>query len=607
METHYARMIAEKAEQYGDKVVLRYQPLGQTGWESVSWKQFAQHVDSFANALIRLGVEEGDRVGQYSQNMPENFVIDFALYSNRAIVVPIYATSSPAQVEYIVNNSEMRIIVVGEQQQYDAVCEVIGHCPTLEHIIVIDPSVKMMQDNGRSVYYADLKEGGTDHVQTAMLERRRQEARLSDTAAILYTSGTTGNPKGVVLTHEGFIQQMENHDLRIKVSESDVSICFLPITHVLERTWCYYLMHRGAQIVVNLRPQKIQETIRQIHPTMMTAVPRFWEKVYIGIREKLGGYNPIMLGVVAWAMAVGEKYNIDYLRNGRKPGRWLMLRYKVADRLIFSKVKLTVGIERGRLFPTAGASMSNQVCLFLRSIGIPICYGYGLTESYATVSCFTETDYEIGSIGKVMPNVQVRISDDGEILIKGKSVTPGYYKLPEVNKEAFTEDGYFRTGDAGYLKGDTLFLTERIKDLFKTSNGKYIAPQQIEMLLATDALIEQVAVIGDQRNYVTALIVPNMQALQQQAQANGWDTTPDALIENPEVYKLIESRIHALQQHMAPFEVIKKFTLIRRGFSIDTGELTNTLKLRRTIIQQKYAALIDAMYADKPDPHKIIG
>jgi long-chain acyl-CoA synthetase len=294
---------------------------------------------------------------------------------------------------------------------------------------------------------------------------------------------------------------------------------------------------------------------------------------------------------------VARQYNIDYLDNGREPNWWLTLRYKILDFVVFKKIRETLGVENGNFFPVAGSSLSDQILLFLRGMGIPLMYGYGLTESTATVACFDYNDYRIGSVGKVLDGIDVKIGEDDEILLKGGTITKGYFNNPEANKAAFTEDGYFRTGDAGRIEDGHLYLTERIKDLFKTSNGKYIAPQQIEMRLAASPFIEQVMVVGDNRNYVTALIVPDFEALKEKAKEEGWDvSSKEAMVGNPVVYKFYEAEIERLQEGMAPFEHIKKFTLIKKGFTLEGGELTNTLKFRRLFITQKYAALIERMY-----------
>lgn len=594
---HFATLMFSQAKKYGERTALRYRRDGEKIWKDMSWNDFAEKIMYIAKGLAELGIEEKQTVGQFSQNMPENLIIDYALYANRAALVPIYATSSESQVEYIVNDAKLQILFVGEQAQYDIAMTVQKKSKILKHVIALDSHV-VLSDKEHSMYFADVLDLGMKSDKQALVEKRQSEATEDDLSAILYTSGTTGDPKGVMLVHSGYNQAMHIHDMRLHtITDQDTSIAFLPLSHVFERMWCYFCLYKGIIITINLRPTEIQQTIKEIRPTLMCSVPRFWEKVYIGIKENLSHYSEFMLGVVTWAIAVGKKYNVDHLRIGKKPNCWLSLRYKIADKLIFSKVKYTVGIENGHLFPTAGAALSDHVNMFFQSIGIPICYGYGLTESYATVCCFDYVGYEIGSVGSLMPEVEVRIGDDNEIMLRGKTVFKGYYNRPEINAQAFTEDGFFKTGDAGYLKGKHLYLTERIKDLFKTSNGKYIAPQQIETMLTSDKYIEQVAVIGDQRNYVTAIIVPDISMLKKYAETEhiAYENI-DELIANPKIYQLIDSRIQELQSGMAHFEVVKKFTLIKKGFAIETGELTNTLKLRRAIIMQKYADVIDAMY-----------
>ena len=439
---------------------------------------------------------------------------------------------------------------------------------------------------------------GTKSTKHFEVVTRQDEANENDLACILYTSGTTGNPKGVMIPHSCFIEAMRIHDLRLTtVTDNDISVAFLPLSHVFERTWCYFCIYKGVSIYINLKPLEIQDTIKDVRPTLMCAVPRFWEKVYAGVQENIAQMTPSKQGIVTWALAVGRHHNIDCLRIGKTPSLLLKLKYKIADKLIFSKVKNTIGIENANLLPTAGAKLSDEIAVFMRSIGVPITYGYGLTESTATVACYDYVGYEIGTVGSIMPSVYVKIGDENEILLKGKTIFPGYYNNPEATKDAFTEDGWFKTGDAGYIKDNKIVLTERIKDLFKTSNGKYIAPQAIETRLSLDKYIEQIAVIGDERNFVSAIIAPAIPAIEEYAAKNKikYDSLED-LIAHSAIYDLVESRIKELQKGMANYEQIKKFVLIKKGFSIETGELTNTLKTRRTVIMQKYKKQIDAMY-----------
>jgi len=596
-ELHFSQIVSAQARKYNDKPAFHFRKKTDESWKTLSWVDFDKQVQTLSKALVELGVAEQECVGQYSQNLTENLVVDFALYANRAVLVPIYATSTAAQVEYIVNDASLKVIFVGEQKQYDEAVEVLATSEILKKIIVFDPDVKIKTD-GKSMYYHDLVILGEKSSQQFEVQNRLNEASENDLACILYTSGTTGNPKGVMMPHSGFMEAMRTHKIRLtSMSDKDISIAFLPLSHVFERTWTYFCMYMGIQVYINFNPLDIQQTIKDVRPTLMCSVPRLWEKVYAGVQENIAKMPPFKQGLVTWALAVGKQHNLDYLRLGKTPSLKLKVKYAIADKLIFSKVKKTIGIENANMLPTAGAKLSDDINIFLRCIGIPIVYGYGLTETTATVSCFDYVGYEIGTVGKIMPDLQVKIGEDNEILVKGKTVFRGYYKNEKATAEAFTPDGWFRTGDAGHLKDGVITLTERIKDLFKTSNGKYIAPQAIETRLILDKYIEQAAAIGDERNFVTAIIVPSLPALEEFAQKNKINyTNHEDLIQKPEIKQLMTDRIHEAQANMANYEQIKKFRLIRKGFSIETGELTNTLKMRRAVIMQKYKSLIDEMY-----------
>lgn len=595
--THFASLVQKQAKVYKDRQALRFRKNLTDEWNSVNWNSFSSQVDVVASALIAAGIQPQCSIGQFSSNMTENLIVDFAAFSIRAIVVPMYATSSAPQVDFIVNDAGIELIFAGEQVQYDVALEVLKTSKVLKKIVVFDASVTL-HDKESSMYFSDFIKQGQNAETIDKVEKLREEANETDLACILYTSGTTGNPKGVMMPHSCFMEAMRIHDMRLtSVTDADRSVAFLPLSHVFERTWCYFCIYKGVTIYVNLRPLEIQQTIKDVRPTLMCAVPRFWEKVYAGVQENIAKMSPLMQGIVTWAVATGKKYNLDYLRKNKNPDIWLKIKYTIADKLIFSKVKKTIGIENANMLPTAGARLSDEITVFMRSIGVPIIYGYGLTESTATVTCFDYTDYEIGTVGSIMPDVGVRIGEDNEILLKGKTIFPGYYKNPEANKAAFTPDGWFRTGDAGYIKGDKIILTERIKDLFKTSNGKYIAPQEIETRLGMDKYIEQVAVIGDERNFVTAIVVPSVPALEEYARQNKINfNNTDELLASEQIYKFVESRIAEKQKGMANYEMIKKFRFIKKGFTIETGELTNTLKMRRAIIMQKYKSLIEEMY-----------
>ena len=594
---HFSQIIKTLAGKYGEKTALCSRKNPGDEWNALTWTAFEKQVSIVSKALLEFGVKELDRIGQFSQNMAENLIIDFAVYANRGTIVPMYATSSVPQVDFIVNDAEIELIFVGDQSQYNVAFEVLKKSKTLKKIVVLDRNVELVS-NDSSIYYDDFVAVGARSTKYFEVENRQNEAADDDLACILYTSGTTGNPKGVMMPHSCFVEAMRTHTMRLtSVTENDISVAFLPLSHVFERTWCYFCIVKGVTIYINLKPLEIQQTIKEIRPTLMCAVPRFWEKVYAGVKENISKMSPLQMGIVTWAVATGKKHNIDFLRLGKKPGLLLSMKYKIADKLIFSKVKETIGIENANMLPTAGARLSDEITLFMRSIGVPIVYGYGLTESTATVCCFDYNDYEIGTVGTIMPDLLVRIGEDSEIQTKGKTIFPGYYKNEAATKAAFTEDGWFKTGDAGIIKGDKLVMTERLKDLFKTSNGKYIAPQEIETRLAMDKFIEQVAVIGDERNFVSAIIVPSIPVLEEYARKNKLNfENIDDLLGSVEIYKLYEKRIADLQTGMANYEMIRKFRFIKKGFTIETGELTNTLKMRRVIIMQKYKAIIDEMY-----------
>ena len=594
---YFTQLITLQATKYGGKPALLQRNNLNEQWSKITWTDFASQVNYVANAFLELGVKEQSCVGQFSQNKSENLIVDFALFANRAIVVPMYATSTVSQVEFIVNDAEIEIICVGDQQQFDIAMEVLVNSKFLKKIIAFDNTI-LISNSNKAIFFSELLTIGQQSQKQPLVQKRQTEASLKDLACILYTSGTTGNPKGVMLSHLCFNEAMRGNSQRLSsISDKDISVAFLPLSHVFERTWCYLCLFNGVSIYLNLRPVEISQTIQDVRPTLMCAVPRFWEKVYSAVNDNMSKFSPLKLGVVAWAMAVGKKHNVDHLRLEKAPSIFLKLRYFIADKLIFSKVKKKLGLENANILPTAGAKLSDEIALFFRAIGVPIVYGYGLTESTATVSCFEYTGYEIGTVGSIMPNLQVKIGHENEILLKGDTIFTGYYRNAEATNAAFTPDGWFKTGDAGYMNGNAIVLTDRIKDLFKTSNGKYIAPQEIETRLSLDAYIEQAATIGDERNFVTAIIAPAIPAIEEYAQKQNLKYNDiDELLALPVIHDLIKARIEIAQNGMSNYEMIKKFILIKKGFTIESGELTNTLKMRRAVILQKYKLEIEAMY-----------
>ena len=597
---HLSVLVHRRAEKYGDKVALKYRDYETSQWIPITWNQFSQTVRQVANALVELGVQEEENIGIFSQNKPECLYVDFGAFANRAVTIPLYATSSPAQAQYIINDAQIRYIFVGEQFQYDAAFSVFGFCQSLQQLIIFDRAVVRDPRDMTSIYFDEFLETGKGLPNNDIVEERTSRASDDDLANILYTSGTTGEPKGVMLHHSNYMEAFRIHDIRlVDMTDQDVSMNFLPLTHVFEKAWTYLCIHKGVQICINLRPVDIQTTIKEIRPTLMCSVPRFWEKVYAGVQEKIAQETGLKKAMMLDAIKVGKIHNIDYLRKGKTPPLMNQLKYKFYEKTVYALLKKTIGIENGNFFPTAGAAVPDEICEFVHSVGINMLVGYGLTESTATVSCFLNEGYEIGSVGTIMPDVEVKIGEENEILLRGKTITKGYYKKAEATAAAIDKDGWFHTGDAGYLKGDQLYLTERIKDLFKTSNGKYVSPQALETKLAIDRYIDQIAIIADQRKFVSALIVPVYGFVKDYAKEKGIEyKNMEELLQHPKVIGLFRARIDTLQQQFTHYEQVKRFTLLPEPFSMERGELTNTLKLKRPVVAKNYKELIDKMYEE---------
>ncbi|MDR2148489.1 MAG: long-chain fatty acid--CoA ligase [Tannerella sp.] len=599
---HYSELIYRQAEKYGQRTELLHRDDKTGRWLKVSWTEFAEKVRLTSQALVEYGIESQENIGIYSQNMPQCLYTDFGAFGVRAVEVSMYATSSPEQIKYIVNDSQIRLLFAGEQQQYNNAFKVQkGGDTPLKHIVIYDNSVVKYPDDTTSIYFDEFIRLGDNAPAESIALIRRNEAQNDDTAMIIYTSGTTGESKGVVIKHANMLEAMRIHDLRLTfMNDRDLSMCFLPLSHIFEKAWTCYCLHCGIRIAINQNPKEIQKTLKEVRPTLMCNVPRFWEKVYMGVNAKITQAPRFFQKIFNASVRTGRRYILDYKRKGLRAPALLAIKFHLYDKILFSLLRKIVGIDRGRAFPVAGAPLSDKMAETLLSLHIPIIYGYGLSETTATVCCFTTTNYEIGSLGTLMPGVEVRIDPaNSEILVKGKTIMSGYYNKPAETAAEFTEDGFFRTGDAGRLEGDTLFFLERIKDLFKTSNGKYIAPQAIEASLTGNAFIEQCVAIGDNRKFVSALIVPNFDLLEKHAQAKGIKFADySELIGQEEIVKFYKSIIEDCQKDFASFEKIKRFTLLAEPLSMTTGELTDTLKLRRSVISRRYETAIGEMYRE---------
>jgi long-chain acyl-CoA synthetase len=561
------------------------------GWKELSWKKFSEIVFKTANALKNAGVQENDKVAIYADNSSEWMIFDLATLAIGAITVPIYSTNNAEQAEYIINDSGAKVILAGNQVQYDA-CQEILHAnkSSLEHIIVSKKAVWIKKEFN-SFFLEDFIAKSSPKLDFIVKE-------YDDVATLIYTSGTTGTPKGVMLTHGNFIKAFDAHFefFKFKNFEEELSLAFLPLTHVFERSWSLLCLYGGARVYFLEDPKNIAKALEEVKPTMMCAVPRFFQKVYAGVLEKAEESSSLKKKIFDWALEIG--WQTAELRRNEKPIPFgLKIKENVANALVFSKIKEKMG---GRLWflPCGGASLSPEVTRFFDSIGIHITVGYGLTETSATLTLFPLTHFEHGTCGKTLPGVEIRIGENDEIQARGNGIMKGYYNQPEETEKVFTEDGWFKTGDAGKIdeKGN-LTITDRLKDLMKTSNGKYIAPQQIENLLTNNNFIQQIALIAEGRQFVSALIVPNFEFLTEFLKKNNIPFTNwNDVVKNEKVNHFYKEKIQELQSHLSDYEKVKKFALLPAEFEISTGEITPTLKVKRNVVMKKYAEVIEEMY-----------
>ncbi len=605
MPNRLVEIIPAQARRLGSHEAYRFCWRKDGEWLSTSWSEFAVQIDVAAKALASIGLIEKDTIAICSPNTPQILITEFGAFRNRIACIPIYASSVQSQFDFIVRDGGARVLFVGDKHQYPMAYRHWKANPDIKKIVVFkNDGLQLFDDDTVTVFWDDFVRLGMNASDEIAMEVEARTGRglPDDMATLIYTSGTTGEPKGVVISHSNYDAAIEKHIKMLhSIKDSDLSMSFLPMSHILEKAWCYFCICRGVSIAVNYDPRIIADTIHTVHPNLMCCVPRFWEKVYAGVKEKIEEMSRLQKMMIRRSLRIGKTRNLKYLRTGRNVPWLVEKEYRFWDKRVFSRLKHAVGIPDPNFFPTAGAPLSDTICEFFRSIGIDIIIGYGLSETTATVSFFPQVGYEIGTVGVPLPGLKVKIDDNGEILVKGATVTPGYYNNPEANAAAFTDDGYFRTGDAGHFTPDgALVLTERVKDLFKTSNGKYIAPQMMESRLAENKYIDEVAVIGDQRKFVTALVVPNLSQLRVWAKSKDIEAEDsETLMQDKRVMSFIMSEIEAYQKDIADFEKIKRITLLPHHFSIMNGEVTNTMKVRRPIVARNYADLIERMYSDQ--------
>ncbi|MGL6262006.1 AMP-dependent synthetase/ligase [Vibrio sp. WXL103] len=595
IDFHIVKCIRDRIAQGGNKAALKHK-VG-SAWESISWQQFGEQLDAVSLALLAQGLKVQEKIGIFSNNMPEWTLADIAALQVRAVTVPIYPTNTAAQAAYILQNADVRVLFVGEQDQYDAAVSIFDECEQLELVVAMSEDIEL----GEFAHATDWKTfvAGAHDEQRAELDVRVAQANLDDLLTLIYTSGTTGQPKGVMLDYANIAAQLVDHDARLSLSSDDVSMSFLPLSHVFERAWTFYVLYKGATNCYLKDTMQVRDALSDVRPTVMCAVPRFYEKIFSAIHEKVSKAPFIRKVLFTWAVNMGARMAACH-QEGRKPSMMLKRSHALADKLVLSKLRQLLG-GRINFMPCGGAKLDETIGRFFHALGINVKLGYGMTETTATVSCWDDRAFNPDSIGMSMPSAQVKIGENNEILVRGPMVMRGYYKMPEETAKTFDEHGFLKTGDAGHIDDNgNLFITDRIKELMKTSNGKYIAPQVVEGAIGKDHFIEQIAVIADTRKFVSALIVPCFDSLEEYAkELNIKYKDRVELIKHHQVVEMIEKRVEELQKELAKFEQVKKFKLLPKAFSMEQGELTPTQKLRRKVISDKYQDEIEEMYTDK--------
>ena len=586
LDFHFVNRLRLQAKNFANRTALRFQKQGK--WCDMQWSIFQQEIDNISLALIAQGIEIQYKIGIFAHNMPRWSIADFGAMQARVVTVPIYATNTPPQVEYIINDADIRILFVGEQAQMDCAIQIANNCTQLIKIVAMKSSINL-HNHPLACHWENFIQVDKNMI---VLEARLASKRLDDLFTLIYTSGTTGDPKGVMLDYANLAHQLQSHDQALNISEQDISLSFLPLSHIFERAWVAYIFHRGATNCYLENTDQIRQALVETKPTVMCAVPRFYEKIYAAVLDKVEKAPFIRRTLFHWAIQAGEKHY-----QSAKPSRWLKWQHKWADKLVLSKLRALLG-GQVRMMPCGGAKLEPTIGKFFHSLGVNVKLGYGMTETTATVSCWEDHGFNPNSIGKLMPNTEVKIGENNEILVRGGMVMRGYYKKPEETANAFTEDGFLKTGDAGEIdEHGNLHITDRIKELMKTSNGKYIAPQYIEGKIGKDKFIEQIAIIADAKKYVSALIVPCFDSLEEYAkQLNIKYQDRLELIKHAEIIQMFEKRLHEIQKELASFEQVKKFTLLPQAFTQAMEEITPTLKLRRKVIMQRYREQIEKMY-----------
>ncbi|HUO35645.1 MAG TPA: long-chain fatty acid--CoA ligase [Candidatus Acidoferrum sp.] len=574
-----------------------------TGWESISSAEMLRRVAGLSKSLFELGIKPGDRVGIFAPNCPEWHQADFAILGLGAASVPVYFNESPDRMTYILNDSGTRIVVTVGEMQARRLAECRGRLTTVEQVI----SAEAPEDLGNEVLRYETLIGSAGEKEVAEYRQRAANVTSEQLATIIYTSGTTGEPKGVMLTHSNLSSNAVDSSAGLEYFGTDLVLSFLPLAHVYERVDGYTDIFKGVGIAYVEQIETVPQALLEVHPTIAAAVPRFFEKIYANIIAKGHQESGLKRKIFDWALRVAEKA-VPWKAYGKAIPSSLRFQWQIANRLVFSKIREGLG-GRIRLFISGGAPLAPEIAEFFWSIDLPIYQGYGLTETSPVVAVNTPLANRVGTVGKPIPHVEVKIAQDGEVLVKGPCVMQGYYRKPDQTREVLTQDGWFSTGDIGRIDEDGyLIITDRKKELLKTAAGKFVAPAPIENLLKTSRYISNALVVGDKRKFVSVLIVPNFATIQPEGERAGHSfAATSQMIADPWVRDLLSAEIERLTASLAQYEKPKRFALLEKDFTYADGELTYTLKVKRRIIEQRYQDVIARLYADveEPRPHHL--
>ena len=589
------RLFLEAVEHHDKPAALQFKEGGT--WHPVSHRELADRVRRLALGLRELGVARGDRVAILSENRPEWAIADFACLTAGLTDVPVYPTLPAEQITHIARDAGAVALFVSNELQAAKIQQIRGELPALRHVIGFVPGLP-----GADMTLADVERRGEGVDTPERREQYRREAldvKPDDLATLIYTSGTTGVPKGVMLSHDNIFSNVETAARAIPFTGDDVALSFLPLSHIFERMAGHYLMFRtGTSIAYAESIDTVPINMTEVRPTLMCAVPRLYEKIYARVLENALAGSAVKKRIFFWARGVADRWADEKLA-GREPGGVLAFMYGVAQKLVFSKLRARTG-GRLRYFVSGGAPLAPEINKFFYAAGLVVLEGYGLTETSPVIAVNTPQNFRIGTVGKPVAGVDVKIASDGEILTRGPHVMKGYYNNPDATREVIDADGWLHTGDIGLLEDDFLRITDRKKDIIVTAGGKNIAPQPIELKVKTNKYVGQAVMIGDKRKFPVMLVVPNWDNLEKWAKIKNllW-TERKQLLEMPIVHAKMEKEVFGQLEGLAKFEIPKKIGLLEHDFSIERGELTPKLSVKRKVVDKQYKAVVDRLYADE--------